>query len=157
MAHINTTTAGGGTGNQTYTGTVTLQSNESFVATGTGTIALNALVENTNTPTFNLVSAGTVGTVSGVVSGSGGIVLQGLGTLTLVNGANSYTGVTAINGGNLSVSTLANGGSNSGIGAASNAATNLILNGGTLTYTRQQQAAPIAYFPSEPMNQWWHD
>jgi fibronectin-binding autotransporter adhesin len=72
-------------------------------------------------------------TIPGVISGSGSLN-KGTGTLTLQNAANTYTGSTTV-AGTLSVAALANGGVNSAIGASSAAAGNLVLNGGTLSYT----------------------
>jgi fibronectin-binding autotransporter adhesin len=56
------------------------------------------------------------------------------GTISL-NAANTYNGPTQIDiGTTVSVGILANGGVNSGIGSTSSAATNLIINGGKLSY-----------------------
>ena len=59
-------------------------------------------------------------TVSGIISGAGGLILSGTGVLTL-SGANAYTGLTAINSGTLTLSgnRIANSGS-------------IIVNGGVL-------------------------
>ncbi|MCX6857324.1 MAG: autotransporter-associated beta strand repeat-containing protein [Verrucomicrobia bacterium] len=73
-------------------------------------------------------------TLNGTVAGTAGLSKTGAGTLIL-NGTNTYTGVTRISAGTLVAATLANGGSNSSIGAATNVASNLILNAGTLQYT----------------------
>jgi autotransporter-associated beta strand protein len=73
-------------------------------------------------------------TISGVVSGTGGIIKSGAGTLTM-NVANTYTGAVTVNSGILTTSILANGGTASGIGQSTNAAANLVLNGGVLQYT----------------------
>ena len=100
---------------------------------GTGTLTFSNTVNlggATRTLTAQVASA----VFNGVVS-NGGINKAGAATLTLGNIANTYTGVTQVQGGTLSVAKLANGGANSSIGASSNAATNLYLNGGTLTYT----------------------
>ncbi len=55
-------------------------------------------------------------------------------TLTLANAANDYSGVTTVTGGVLAAAKLANGASTSSIGDSSNAATNLVLDGGSLSY-----------------------
>ncbi len=68
-------------------------------------------------------------------AGTGNLTKLGTGTLTLSSGLSRYTGVTTISGGTLSVSTLANGGADSSIGTSTNAATNLVFDGGDLTYT----------------------
>ena len=84
-------------------------------ATG-GNVTLNG-----NTLTVN--EAGTT-TFAGVASGSGGLIKQGVGSLTL-SGLNSYTGVTAVNAGTLALganNVLANG-------------TQVVVNGGTLALT----------------------
>jgi autotransporter-associated beta strand protein len=52
----------------------------------------------------------------------------------LNTGGNSFTGPVVINAGTLSVTNLANGGSPSALGASSASPTNLVLNGGALSY-----------------------
>ncbi|MES5486749.1 autotransporter domain-containing protein [Bradyrhizobium sp. INPA03-11B] len=77
---------------------------------------------------------------SGIVSGSGGLIKVGSGTLALLNIANSYAGPTTINGGTLEVDgatarsprlTVNSGGTLSGIGAIHPVITT-IASGGTL-------------------------
>jgi len=87
------------------------------------------------------VTAGTGGdfaNLSGIISNSSGtaagITKTGTGVL-LLNGLNTYDGITAISGGTLSASFLANGGASSAIGKSSSSGANLALNGGTLRYT----------------------
>ncbi|MDP2323448.1 MAG: autotransporter-associated beta strand repeat-containing protein, partial [Gammaproteobacteria bacterium] len=77
------------------------------------------------------------GLFTGIIQDGGGVlnvVKQGTGTQS-ITGLNTYTGATVINSGILAVTSLANGGVASGIGASSSAASNLVFNGGTLTYT----------------------
>jgi len=104
---------------------------------GGGSLTLASFADTrTTAPTLQFDGNGNT-TVTGVISQTGTTALTyaGSGTLTL-GGSSTYTGVTAVSGGGtLSVSSLANGGNNSNIGASSNAASNLVLNGGTLSYT----------------------
>ena len=84
---------------------------------GVGTVTLGAAAltaggDNTST------------TFSGIMSGTGGLIKTGGGTLTL-SGVNTYTGGTAINAGTLAVTTDAN------LGAASSG---LTFGGGTLQF-----------------------
>jgi autotransporter-associated beta strand protein len=53
--------------------------------------------------TINVATAGTTGTLSGTVTGAGGLTKSGAGSLALSNGANGYQGDTVINGGTLSI------------------------------------------------------
>ena len=71
---------------------------------------------------------------AGSISGSGGLVKAGSGTVTMST-INSYTGATTIGGGRFEVPTLANGGVASPLGASSAAASNLVISGGTLAVT----------------------
>ena len=73
---------------------------------------------------FQIDSASTNLTLSGLISGSGGLTKTGLGTLTLAD-ANSYSGATTITGGTLGVS------ADNNLGADPGSATpgNLIING----------------------------
>lgn len=96
---------------------------------------------NGATRTFSTGTNRTVELVNGL-SGTGGIIKQGLGTLVLTGTANSYTGSTSIgtsgqSSGVLEVTKLANGGLASSIGNSSNASGNLVFGGtttGTLRY-----------------------
>lgn len=73
-------------------------------------------------------------TYGGAISGSGSLVKAGTGIQYLAGSASRYTGTTTVSGGQLQVAVLADGGQSSSIGASGNAASNLVLNGGTLTY-----------------------
>lgn len=72
-------------------------------------------------------------TGEGEISGATGLLKTNSGTLTILN-TNSYTGPTLINGGTLAVSDLELGTLPSSLGASSSDPTNLVFNGGTLSY-----------------------
>jgi fibronectin-binding autotransporter adhesin len=73
----------------------------------------------------------------GAIAGTGGLTKSGTGTLTLSN-TNTYTGPTVISGGTLAVDNLNDGGTASSIGASGTAASNLVLNGATLSLVGSQ-------------------
>ncbi len=93
-------------------------------------VSPSALTVNNNTNRYQINSSAGNG-----ITGGTGLTKNGTNALSLVGGANTYTGVTTLSGGTVNVSTLANGGLASDIGAANNNATNLVLDGGTLQYT----------------------
>jgi fibronectin-binding autotransporter adhesin len=105
-----------------------------------GSLAGSGTVQNGTATAATLnVSGSTSSTFSGLIQDGGSASLNfnktgAVGTLTLT-GSNTYTGGTVVSGGVLSISTLANGGMASGIGASTNAASNLVLDGATLSYT----------------------
>jgi fibronectin-binding autotransporter adhesin len=76
-----------------------LSSNNAGASIQLGAFTLNAGVDNTTT------------TVAGVISGSGNLVKQGSGALTLA-GTNTYSGTTTVSAGTLSVTSDSNLGSN---------------------------------------------
>src|SRR5690606_34242068 len=82
------------------------------------------------------VAGGTNLTFTGEVTSpdDAGFTKLNIGTLTLANAANTYSGVTIVGGGTLAVSTLTNGGLASSIGMASSDPANIVLAGGTLDY-----------------------
>ena len=104
-------------------------------AAGTTTVNLTTTVHpGTVTVTNSSLNYTFVGT--GSIAGSIGLNKQGSGTLSVLNaGDNSYTGPTVISGGTLSVTNLADGGSPSAIGASSADPANLVLAGGSLSYS----------------------
>ena len=77
------------------------------------------------------VSNSATNNLSGVLSGTGGLVKVGAGTQILSGTTNSYGGTTTIGAGVLNVGTLANAGQNSSIGTNG---TIIITNGGVLQY-----------------------
>ena len=95
---------------------------------GTNTISLGLAFAATRTVTVG--NAGTTLTISGVISGAGGLTKSGSGTVTL-SAANTYTGVTTINAGTIAIAVDA------GLGAAPGAPTagKLTFGGGTLRTT----------------------
>ncbi len=88
---------------------------------GTGTVDLSPGSLRLSTP------AGSAASFAGVLQGSGGLVKQGGGTLTL-SGANTYTGRSAVRGGTLVVQ----GDAQLGRAPADLVADQLLLDGGTL-------------------------
>ncbi|HVM49545.1 MAG TPA: autotransporter-associated beta strand repeat-containing protein [Candidatus Acidoferrum sp.] len=103
-------------------------------AAGTTTVDMTATVKpasinfNNNNLPYTLVGPG-------LISGATGVNLNGAGTVAILNnGGNNFTGRVVINAGVLSVTNLANGGSPSALGASSSDPTNLVINGGTLSY-----------------------
>lgn len=100
------------TGNQTYNGIVTTTSDATLFGTE---IDINAGVAlqsaNLTIDTTDIGSA-----ISGVIAGTGDLIKQNTGTLSLTNDANTYTGSTVINGGTLSlVSSTSNNIENSAV------------------------------------------
>ncbi|MBE1529555.1 fibronectin-binding autotransporter adhesin [Sphingopyxis sp. OAS728] len=97
----------------------------SILNNGTGGLSLSGgIAFNPAGPADSLTLGGSFGgtnLVSGIISGTGGLVSNGSGTWTL-NGANTFTGTTTVNSG-----TLRAGGA-----SAFGATAGLIVNGGTL-------------------------
>lgn len=143
--------SGTGTG-----GTLTLSADNSFTGDITANGSSNVTIGSTgklgngnyagaitmNGGTFSYAGSGAQ-SISGAISGAGGVYASGAGTLTL-SGANTYTGKTTINaGGTLSVSSLnsvSGGSASSSLGAPTSAANGTIdMTGvggnGTLVYT----------------------
>lgn len=113
---------------------------DGFVADGSALIL--ATDSSANTITFaNAIDFGnasrtiqidpnSAAALSGVLSGSGGLIKTGSGAL-LLSGLNTYTGVTRVEAGQLRVSQLGDAGGPSALGSTSNAASNLVLAGST--------------------------
>jgi fibronectin-binding autotransporter adhesin len=109
-----------------------LAANASFT-NNSGTLTVLTAVNNSGN-LLTLDGTATTGSVSGIISGTGGLTKTGTGTWTL-DGTNTYTGATTINAGILSVGTIGNGGVAGNLGQATALASNLALGGGTLQYT----------------------
>lgn len=118
-------------GGNTYSGGTLISNGELFIANsdaalGTGTVTLQGGKLSTASDrdvanSFTLVSGilnvtgiGNTLTLSGVVGGSGNLLKEGPGTLTL-NAANTYSGVTQIDEGTLSLSNAGGLGASSGV------------------------------------------
>lgn len=125
-------------GNAGDTGKLIIRATNSVGAQNGGILTIN---NGVNLQSFTLNFRGGSTTINGVVSGTGKIVFSSgafglsVGTLTLANTANTYSGRANsdyINSNyTLAVTKLANGGSNSSIGTSS---ANIGINGGTLKY-----------------------
>ena len=146
-------TAGLGTGALVQTsGTSTVQfSNAGTVANDmsvynvaflTGGNNLSGRITNNNA-TYD-VAAGTTNTLSGFVTGSGGVTKTGEGVLSVTGTTNDYAGTTTISNGTLRVTTLADAGAVSSIGtnatvnfSGTNASTTVLdYTGGNVTTDR---------------------
>jgi autotransporter-associated beta strand protein len=113
-----------GQGNFSIANTATLQ------YTG-GTVSTNRTVSlGTGGGAIDVPTGTATLTVSGVISGAGGLTKTGSGTLAL-SGANSYSGGTTISGGIVTGNTIANNGGPSAFGQQNFT----ISNGATLQYT----------------------
>ena len=123
-------TDAGGTGDGNYAFKLSSNRSDSTV-TVQNAIALGSL--NRTVEVAN-GSAATDAILTGVLSGAGGLVKSGAGTLAL-HGTNTYTGSTTINAGTLSIAAITNGGVAGALGNSTNAAGSLVLGGGTLEYT----------------------
>ena len=80
---------------------LTLGAASQFSVSSTGALTIASTV-NTNGFALTLTGAGTgTGSISGIISGTGGLTKSGTGTWTL-SGANTYTGLTTVSAGTLS-------------------------------------------------------
>lgn len=90
-----------GVGNATFAGPVSLGSASTIGASPVGyTFTLNGTINNNGNDLTFRSNGGTV--VGGVISGGGGLIKEGIGTLTLSN-TNTYTGTTTVNNGTVLV------------------------------------------------------
>ncbi len=92
------------TNSNTYTGTTTIGTGNTLrLGDGTtdGSIASTTDIINNGTLVYNRI--GTAFTYSGIISGSGALLKEGIGT-QLLGAANTYSGGTTINGGDFQIS-----------------------------------------------------
>ncbi|HXU78146.1 MAG TPA: autotransporter-associated beta strand repeat-containing protein, partial [Methylomirabilota bacterium] len=105
------------------------------LALGTTTMNLGVTV-NPGTVVFTNDTLSYTLTGAGKIGGATSLTKRGTNVLTIANSTgNTFTGATVISGGTLSVTNLANGGLPSAIGSSGAGATNLVLDGGTLSYS----------------------
>lgn len=108
---------------QSPASTVIATTGYTFATSGASAVTLSGNIGlGGNAISFAPIAAAPL-TVSGVISGTGGITHTGAGT-TVLSGTNTYSGNTTINAGTLSVGAVANLGTGS-----------TVLNGGTLATT----------------------
>ena len=125
-------------GNNSYAGAVGL-SGDVRINSDAGTLTLSGgITNNGNDITFggagNIIESGVIG------DGAGKLIVDGTGTVTLSNMANTYSDQTLIKNGTLSVASIGSVGVAGGLGTASNALTGTIAigdagNTGTLQWT----------------------
>ena len=138
---------GGTTGTTTINAGATLDLNakaltvvETINLNGSGYNGVGALYNSSTTASssaclINLGSETSIGglgniTQSGTISGTGSLIKIGTKTLTLsASTTNNFTGFTTISGGILAIANFAN------LGSSGNSASNLVFDGGTLSYT----------------------
>lgn len=98
--------------------------------TATGALNLGA-----STLSFNTAGSTTTVTLSGLISGSGGLnKTTGAGSLVISNTANTYTGSNTFVGGVAAVSRLGNVGSGDSLGNQASGSRTIALNGSVLRY-----------------------
>jgi fibronectin-binding autotransporter adhesin len=131
-------------GTNTYTGPTVVNGGTLQIGAGgtTGSLSPSSAITTNATLAFSRTNTITQGSdFAGLIGGTGGVTKLASGRLVL-NGNNTYGGVTRVSGGTLEVSVLADGGSPSSIGSSSNAAGNLLLsNATTFRYTGVAGAA----------------
>jgi autotransporter-associated beta strand protein len=92
-------------GANTYTGNTTINGGTLQIGSGgsTGSLSTSSALNNNGTLVFNRSNAITQGTdFASVIAGTGNVIKNGSGTLTL-SGANTYTGTTTIEAGTLQI------------------------------------------------------
>jgi fibronectin-binding autotransporter adhesin len=125
-------------GNNTFSGNFTVSGN-SRLQSDSGTLTLSGTV-GLGSNTLNVGGAGAT-TLSGVVSGTGGLTKDGAGTL-IASAINTYSGATAINAGTLQLGTNGALGSSTAVTVASGATFD--VNGKTDTISSIAGAGTLA-------------
>lgn len=121
------------TGANTYTGTTTISAGTLQLGNGgtTGSLATTSAITNNATLAFNRSNTIAQGTnFAAVIAGSGSVVQNGTGALTL-SGANTFTGGVTLNSGSLNINANGVAGTSGPLG---NGGT-FTINGGTLDNT----------------------
>lgn len=113
--------------------------NGDVVYFGDSPVRTDVLLSSTVTPgasvTFANETVNYILSGAGKISGTTRLLKQLAGTVTLSTANNDFTGGVRIEGGSIIIGSLSNGGLASPIGAAAAAPANLVLAGGTLSYT----------------------
>ncbi len=129
------TTGSSGINNSSTSGLKTISlalalgANQTFTNNGSLSISGNI---NGGTRNLTLAGIGAAGLISGNLSGSGALTMNGTGTWAL-SGTNTFSGKTSINSGTLSVNTLANTSTSSSLGAPTTVANGTVAIGSTTT------------------------
>jgi autotransporter-associated beta strand protein len=114
-------------------GTIDIGANSDTVAAVT--LTSGSIIGSTGVLTGASYAVAT-GKISAILAGAVNLTKTSTGTVVL-DGTNTYTGITTIQGGALSVGTIGDGGVPGNLGAATNAAANIVFSTGTgtLIYT----------------------
>ena len=130
-------------GTNTYNGAITLDSNAS-IGSDAGSLTASGAINNAGF-TLSLIGAGDT-TLANTVAGSGGLDVNGTGTVTLSGtAANTYTGQTVVSSGELDLDKSASAVAIQGLGNETVAtAPDILVNGGTLKFLANDQVANSA-------------
>ena len=132
-------------GSNTWTGGITMGSAASIGADSTAALTVSGNVANGGN-NLSVIGAGNT-TLSGTISGSGGLTSTSSGTTTLSGtAANTYTGETNISAGELDLNKSASVVAVQGLGADNVAsAPDILVNGGTLKFLASNQFPTVGH------------